>query len=68
MRLLGEMLKDAPIRSIDELGFDGDATEAQAFGFLAIRAADGAPLTFPMTTGVPAPLSGGRISLPESTG
>jgi anhydro-N-acetylmuramic acid kinase len=68
MRLLGEMLKDAPIRSIDELGFDGDATEAQAFGFLAIRAADGAPLTFPMTTGVPAPLSGGRISLPASTG
>ena len=68
MRLLADQLKGAPVQSIDELGFDGDATEAQAFAFLALRAADGAPLTYPMTTGAPQPLSGGRISLPGRTG
>jgi anhydro-N-acetylmuramic acid kinase len=65
MRLLGETLR-AKVAPIDELGFDGDATEAQAFGFLAVRAAEGLPLTFPLTTGVPEPLPGGRISRPES--
>jgi anhydro-N-acetylmuramic acid kinase len=64
MRRLRERLAPAEVMPIEALGFDGDAVEAQAFGYLAIRAADGLPISFPTTTGVPAPLSGGRISVP----
>jgi anhydro-N-acetylmuramic acid kinase len=47
-----------------ELGWDGDALEAQAFAFLAVRSLRGLPLTFPGTTGVGRPLSGGKINAP----
>ena len=47
---------DAPVQPVEALGFDGDAIEAQAFAFLAVRAADGKPISFPLTTGVPEPL------------
>lgn len=68
IRVLGTLLEGQAIHPLEALGFDGDATEAQAFAFLAVRAADGRPLTYPMTTGVPQPLSGGRMSRPASTG
>jgi anhydro-N-acetylmuramic acid kinase len=48
----------------DSLGWNGDALEAQAFGFLAVRSLRGLPLTFPGTTGAPQPLTGGRLHLP----
>ena len=35
-----------------ELGWTGDAIEAQAFAYLAVRSRLGLPLTFPTTTGV----------------
>ena len=41
--------------------WNGDALEAQAFGVLAARTAKGLPLTFPGTTGVPRPMTGGRL-------
>jgi anhydro-N-acetylmuramic acid kinase len=41
---------------------------AQAFAFLAVRAQDGDPLSYPLTTGVPRPLTGGRISYPTTKG
>jgi len=47
-----------------DLGWDGDALEAQAFAFLAVRSLRGLPLTFPGTTGVPRPLGGGRLHEP----
>jgi len=47
------------------LGWDSDALEAQAFGFLAVRSLRGLPLTFPTTTGAPKPLTGGRLHLPS---
>ncbi|MBS0224309.1 MAG: anhydro-N-acetylmuramic acid kinase [Proteobacteria bacterium] len=47
-----------------ELGWNGDALEAQAFGFLAVRSLRGLPLTFPTTTGVSRALTGGRLHLP----
>ena len=47
-----------------DLGWDGDALEAQAFGFLAVRSLRGLPLTFPTTTGGPRPLTGGQLHLP----
>ena len=46
---------------MDTLGWDGDALEAQAFGFLAVRALRGLPLSLPGTTGVPHPMPGGVI-------
>ena len=53
-----------PVVLASVLGWDGDALEAQAFAFLAVRSLRGLPLTFPTTTGAPRPLSGGRLHLP----
>jgi anhydro-N-acetylmuramic acid kinase len=47
-----------------DLGWDGDAIEAQAFAYLAVRALRGLPITFPGTTGAPQPMTGGRLHLP----
>lgn len=52
----------APVESI---GLNGDMLEAQAFAYLAVRCLRGLALSGPATTGVPAPLTGGRISLPK---
>ena len=54
----------APVQAVDELGWNGDALEAHAFGFLAARSLRGLPLSLPRTTGVAAPTSGGRLDLP----
>ena len=48
----------------DSLGWNGDALEAQAFAFLAVRSLRGLPITFPGTTGAPRPLTGGRLDEP----
>jgi len=50
---------DAPVKSVDDIGWKGDFLEAQAFGYLAVRSLKGLPLSIPSTTGVPHPLSGG---------
>ncbi len=46
----------------EQAGLNGDAMEAEAWAYLAVRAARSLPLTFPGTTGVPRPLSGGVLS------
>jgi anhydro-N-acetylmuramic acid kinase len=48
----------------EALGWNGDALEAQAFAFLAVRSLRGLPITFPGTTGAPHPLTGGKVNLP----
>ena len=50
-----------PVEPVEAVGWDGDALEAQCFGFLAARVAAGLPLSFPETTGVPRPMPGGAI-------
>ncbi|MBC7669162.1 MAG: anhydro-N-acetylmuramic acid kinase [Gemmatimonadaceae bacterium] len=50
--------------SADALGWRGDAIEAEAFAFLAGRTARGLPISFPGTTGVASPMTGGRIVRP----
>jgi anhydro-N-acetylmuramic acid kinase len=55
----------APVDPVEAVGWDGDALEAQCFGFLAARVAAGLPLTFPGTSGAPRPLPGGRIVHPD---
>ncbi len=59
---------DAPVAPVEAVGWDGDALEAQCFGFLAARVLAGLPLSFPETTGVPAPLPGGRLAIPPGHG
>ncbi len=49
---------------VEAVGWDGDALEAQCFGFLAARVAAGLPLSFPETTGVPRPMAGGLVVQP----
>jgi anhydro-N-acetylmuramic acid kinase len=51
-----------PVHIAEDIGLDGDAVEAQAFAYLAARTGAGKPITFPGTTGVDAPMAGGRIS------
>jgi len=53
-----------PVTPVEAAGWDGDALEAQCFAFLAVRVLDGLPLSLPGTTGVPAPMPGGRIERP----
>ena len=51
----------ASVRPVEQVGWDGDALEAQAFAYLAVRSVRGLPLSLPSTTGVPRPISGGRL-------
>lgn len=64
MRMLRERLAPATVESGDALGWSGDAIEAQAFGFLAARSLKGLPLSYPATTGVPMPMTGGVLVRP----
>jgi anhydro-N-acetylmuramic acid kinase len=68
MALIGAALAPVPLLPLEALGFDGDATEAQAFAFLAVRSLDGEPLSYPLTTGVTAPMTGGRLSRAATPG
>lgn len=49
----------ASVVSAEEAGLDGDAMEAEAWAYLAMRSLEGLPLTFPGTTGVTKPMTGG---------
>jgi anhydro-N-acetylmuramic acid kinase len=64
MRLLAEQLAPAFVTTAKAVGWSGDALEAQAFAFLAVRCLLELPLTFPTTTGAPRPLTGGVIVAP----
>ncbi|RMF16757.1 MAG: anhydro-N-acetylmuramic acid kinase [Alphaproteobacteria bacterium] len=66
MAALGKRL-DCPVAPVEELGLDGDALEAQAFGWLAVRALDRRPVTWPTTTGARAPMPAGRLFLPGAS-
>lgn len=54
----------APVAAVESVAWDGDALEAQAFAFLAVRSLRGLPLSLPRTTGVSRPTQGGRLHLP----
>lgn len=61
-------LSPCPISPVEAVGFDGDMIEAQAFAFLAVRVFGGLPTSAPETTGVAAPVGGGKISTPGAMG
>ena len=50
------------IKLIDDFNFNGDFIESQAFAYLAIRSFLKKPISFPDTTGVLEPLSGGEFN------
>lgn len=61
MALLREHL-GAPVRDAGDLGWSGAFMEAEAFAFLAIRSVLGLPLSYPGTTGVAKPATGGILA------
>jgi len=50
-----------PVNPVETVGWSGDAMEAQLVAFLAARSFYQLPLSFPTTTGVSAPTTGGRF-------
>lgn len=51
----------------EAVALDGDTVEAEAWAYLAVRALAGLPITFPGTTGVRQPLSGGVLARRDDT-
>lgn len=60
MRLIAE-IAPCTVLTAEQVGWRGDSIEAEAFAFLAARTRRGLPISWPGTTGVPAPISGGVI-------
>ncbi len=50
------------VQRAEQAGWRGDAIEAECFAFLALRRLRGLPISFPLTTGVPGPMTGGVIN------
>ena len=61
MRMLAERLSPAPVGTAGDVGWSAEALEAQAFAYLAVRTVKSLPITFPSTTGVARPLTGGVL-------
>ena len=59
-RLKAKMGSNVQVQFADEIGWNSQAMEAQIFAFLAVRSLNHQPLSFPNTTGVAAPLTGGQ--------
>ena len=55
---------DATVKTAEEVGWNADAIEAQAFAYLAVRAKWKLPISFPTTTGVSKPMTGGVLAMP----
>ncbi len=55
----------AKVETAEDLGLSGDMMEAEAWAYLAIRSAGGLPLTWPTTTGVAEPVTGGVLHRPS---
>jgi anhydro-N-acetylmuramic acid kinase len=64
---LMQMLADelgVPVEPVEDVRWNGDELEAQAFAFLGVRSFAGLPLSLPTTTAVAKPTTGGRLHLP----
>jgi anhydro-N-acetylmuramic acid kinase len=67
--IMTELEKRARIEAVPAEAVDwrGDAVEAECFAYLAMRVLRGMPISFPLTTGVPHPMSGGKIAAHAAT-
>ncbi|MFA5901532.1 MAG: anhydro-N-acetylmuramic acid kinase [Hyphomicrobium sp.] len=65
--LMGMIAANVPnaVVPAEALGLDGDFIEAEAWAYLAVRSALKLPITFPETTGAPAPMTGGILLAPR---
>jgi anhydro-N-acetylmuramic acid kinase len=61
----GALRGKAEVIVAEDAGLNGDATEAEAWAYLAVRAKKNLPLTFPTTTGCRKAVSGGVMAAPE---
>lgn len=52
---------DAPVETVEAVGWNGDVLEAQAFAYLAVCSRYGLPMSLPGTTGVAQPTTGGTF-------
>ncbi len=67
--LMRELAQRLPgeVTTADALGWSAEFMEAQAFAYLAVRSLRGLPLSYPGTTGVPNPQTGGvRVCPPTA--
>jgi anhydro-N-acetylmuramic acid kinase len=64
VKFLSDIVAPAKVETADEVGWSADALDAQGMAYLAARTLKGLPLSFPTTTGVPQPLTGGVIAHP----
>ncbi|GGB33918.1 anhydro-N-acetylmuramic acid kinase [Sphingomonas metalli] len=60
LRMIAEATGITP-EPADALGWNGDAMEAEGFAYMAVRTLQNLPISFPGTTGVPAPTIGGVV-------
>jgi anhydro-N-acetylmuramic acid kinase len=61
MAMIAERV-EAAVAPAEAAGIDGDSLEAEAWAYLAVRSLNGLPITFPGTTGVARPLTGGVLA------
>src|SRR5918992_3850914 len=61
MTMLAERVHHAVVPA-EAVGLDRDSLEAEAWAYLAVRSLRGLPITFPGTTGVPQPMTGGVLA------
>lgn len=59
MRMLSELLPN--VKPVETVGWNGDALEAQAFAFLAVRNLRSLPISLPTTTGADRAVTGGAL-------
>ena len=66
MKIIKGLLEPLGERVIvaEQAGFDGDAMEAEAWAYLAVRRMKGLSISFPGTTGAPQPMLGGMVAGP----
>lgn len=64
MTMIAGLVENAVVPA-EAAGFDGDALEAEAWAYLAVRCVRGLPITFPGTTGAPKPMTGGVLAEPQ---
>ncbi len=50
-----------PVLPVEQIGWNGDALEAEGFAYMAVRKLLDLPISFPKTTGCAEPLTGGKL-------
>lgn len=66
VRQIAAALAPAHVIMAEDLGWRGGALEAEGFAYMAARSLKGLPISFPGTTGVGRPLTGGIAFYPQA--